>query len=130
MKDKKFLEIPMEGSNLYIELEPNSSIEALKALGAKEPKNSSKEFIDRYSFDKTSSKIIEGSSDIFSKVGASITHIGQELYSSIEELSPDQATIKFGVKINSEVGGIVLVKAGIDAEFSISLTWKKDGKGS
>jgi len=130
MKGKQYLEIPMDGSNLYIELEENSSRESLKALGAKEPKENSKEFMDRYSFDSTASKVIEGSSDIFSKVGASITHIGKEIYSSIEELNPDQATIKFGVKINSEVGGIILVKAGIDAEFSISLTWKKDGKGS
>ena len=125
MSKKKFLEVPMDGSSLYIEIEPNSSPEALARLGAKERLSDSGDFISRYSLENESEKIIEGSSDIFSKVGKSITHIGKEIYSSIEELSPDQATIKFGVKINSEVGGIILVKAGIDAEFSVSLTWNR-----
>ncbi|NEW61119.1 hypothetical protein GSY74_07480, partial [Sulfurovum sp. bin170] len=113
------------GANLYIEIEPNSSDEALSRWGAKKPTKFSGDFIDRHSIGDESSKIIEGSSDIFGRVGKSITHIGKEIYDSIEELSPDTATIKFGVKINSEVGGIILVKAGIDAEFSISLTWNK-----
>ena len=125
MSDKKFLEVPMDGANLYIEIEPNSSDEALHRLGAKESTKFSGDFIDRHSIGDESKKIIEGSSKIFSNVGKSITHIGKEIYSSIEELQPDTATIKFGVKINSEVGGIILVKAGIDAEFSVSLTWKK-----
>jgi hypothetical protein len=125
MSNKKFLEVPMDGSNLYIEIEPNSSAEALARLGAKEPSSNSGDFINRYSLEDKGEKIIAGSTDIFSRVGKSITHIGKEIYSSIEELSPDQATIKFGVKINSEVGGIILVKAGIDAEFSVSLTWNK-----
>ena len=125
MSNKKFLEVPMDGSNLYIEIEPNSSKEALARLGAKKSSTDSGDFINRYSLGDEGEKIIEGSTDIFSMVGKSITHIGKEIYDSIEELSPDQATIKFGVKINSEVGGIILVKAGIDAEFTVSLTWNK-----
>lgn len=125
MSSKKFLEVPMDGANLYIEIEPNSSDEALSRLGAIEPTKFSGDFIDRHSIGDESNRIIEGSSDIFSRVGKSITHIGKEIYDSIEELSPDTATIKFGVKINSEVGGIILVRAGIDAEFSVSLTWNK-----
>ena len=128
--NKKFLEIPVDGANLYIELEPNVTAEALEALGAEvKPKQNSGDFINRYALNDTSSKIIKSSSDIFTRVGKSITHIGKEIYSSIEELEPDEATVKFGVKINSEVGGIILVKAGIDAEFSVSLTWKKGKKG-
>jgi hypothetical protein len=127
MDSKRFLEIPMEGSNLYIEIDKNSSNEALERLGAKDERDkSADDFIDRHSISDEGKKIVEGSSDIFSNIGKSITHIGKEIYSNIEELSPNQATIKFGVKINSEVGGIILVKAGIDAEFSVSLTWNKD----
>ena len=129
-QNKKFLEVPVDGANLYIELEPNVTPEALEALGAKVNSNQhSGDFINRYSLDDTSSKIIKSSSDIFARVGKSITHIGKEIYSSIQELEPDKATVKFGVKINSEVGGIILVKAGIDAEFSVSLTWEKGKKG-
>jgi len=131
MSNKQFLEVPMDGTNLYIEVEPNASVESLKALGAKTAieEKGSIDFMNRYSLGEKGAKIIEGSSDIFGKVGQSITHIGKEIYASIEELQPDEATIKFGVKINSEVGGIILVKAGIDAEFSVSLTWKKGQKG-
>lgn len=130
MSNKNFLEVPIDGANLYIELEPNVTPEALKALGAKvEPHQGSADFMNRYSLSDTGSKIVESSGDIFRHVGKSITHIGKEIYSSIEELNPDEATVKFGVKINSEVGGIILVKAGIDAEFSVSLTWKKGKKG-
>lgn len=130
MSKKNFLEIPMEGMNLYIEIDPNTSNEALKSLGAKpsETQDSSQDFMERYSLDETGTKVIEGSAHIFEKVGESISHIGREVYRSIEELQPDVATIKFGVKINSQVGGILLVKAGIDAEFSVSLTWKKENK--
>ena len=133
MSNKKFLEIPSdEGLNLYIEIDSNTNEEALKALGAtatSRKENDSDDFMDRYSLEDKGNSVIEGSAHLFEKVGQSITHIGKEIYSSIEELQPDVATVKFGVKINSEVGGILLVKAGIDAEFSVSLTWKKVEKG-
>ena len=83
MKHKKFLEIPMEkGINLYIELDSNATDDALKALGAKVSSSQldSEDFMDRYSFDDTNTKVIEGSANLFAKVGESITHIGKAIY--------------------------------------------------
>jgi len=58
----KFLKIPVDGANLYIELEPNVTPEALGALGAEvKPNQHSGDFINRYSLNDTSSKIIESS---------------------------------------------------------------------
>jgi len=39
--------------------------------------------------------------------------------------SPDEVEITFGLKASGELGSLVVAKAGVEASYSIKLTWKK-----
>lgn len=38
---------------------------------------------------------------------------------------PDEVEITFGLKASGDVGSLVVAKAGVEASYSVKLTWKK-----
>jgi hypothetical protein len=38
---------------------------------------------------------------------------------------PDEVEITFGLKASGELGSLVVAKAGVEASYSVKLTWKK-----
>ena len=69
MQGKRFLEVPMEGSNLYIEIDSNSTEDALRRLGAKEEtKEFSGDLIDRYSLGDESKYITRAFDYLFTLI--------------------------------------------------------------
>jgi hypothetical protein len=42
---------------------------------------------------------------------------------------PDEVEITFGLKASGELGSLVVAKAGIEASYSVKLTWKKPEAG-
>ncbi len=44
--------------------------------------------------------------------------------------SPDEVEITFGLKASGELGSLVIAKAGVEASYSVKLTWKKAEQGS
>lgn len=41
--------------------------------------------------------------------------------------SPDEVEVTFGLKASGELNTLVVAKAGIEASYSVKLTWKKGG---
>ncbi len=39
---------------------------------------------------------------------------------------PDEVEITFGLKASGELGSMVVAKAGLEANYSVKLTWKKE----
>jgi len=39
--------------------------------------------------------------------------------------SPDEIEITFGLKASGELGNLVVAKSGVEASYSVKLTWKK-----
>jgi hypothetical protein len=39
--------------------------------------------------------------------------------------SPDEVEITFGLKASGELGSLVIAKAGVEASYSVKLTWKR-----
>jgi Trypsin-co-occurring domain 1 len=56
-----------------------------------------------------------------------ITPAADLLLSKLRELAnrPDEATIEFGVKLTGHAGA-VLASAGVEANFNVSLTWRRN----
>jgi hypothetical protein len=42
--------------------------------------------------------------------------------------SPDEVEVTFGLKASGELNTLVVAKAGIEASYSVKLTWKKEGR--
>ncbi len=42
---------------------------------------------------------------------------------------PDEVEIAFGLKASGELGSLVVAKAGVEASYSVKLTWKKAESG-
>lgn len=42
-----------------------------------------------------------------------------------QDNSPDEVEITFGLKASAELGNLVVAKAGVEASYSVKLTWKK-----
>jgi len=45
-------------------------------------------------------------------------------------VKPDEVEITFGLKASGELGSLVIAKAGVEANYSVKLTWKKAEQGS
>lgn len=43
--------------------------------------------------------------------------------------SPDKVEVTFGLKASGELNTLVVAKAGIEASYSVKLTWKKESRG-
>jgi len=41
------------------------------------------------------------------------------------DVSPDEIEVTFGLKATGEVGGRIFVSAGAEANYNVTLTWKK-----
>lgn len=42
--------------------------------------------------------------------------------------SPDEVEVTFGLKASGELNTLVVAKAGIEASYSVKLTWKKESR--
>lgn len=42
----------------------------------------------------------------------------------MSDYSPDEVEITFGLKASGELGTLVVAKAGVEASYSVKLTWK------
>jgi len=43
----------------------------------------------------------------------------------LRESGPDEVEVTFGLKASGELGSLVVAKAGVEASYSVKLTWKK-----
>jgi len=48
----------------------------------------------------------------------------QAILAELKDLSPNEVSVQFGVKLNAETGAI-LAKAGGEVSFNVTLSWKK-----
>ena len=53
-----------------------------------------------------------------------VTLFGREVLKAIEKLSPDEASVEFGVALKGESSAII-AKTSAEGNLKISLTWKK-----
>jgi len=64
----------------------------------------------------------------FETVLAKIKPVGTALIAKIRELAdpPDEVGVEFGLKLNA-TAGVVVASAATEANFKVSLTWKRAG---
>jgi hypothetical protein len=56
-----------------------------------------------------------------------IKRVTSAVVRTLEELTPDEAKIEIGFKLNAETG-VVLAKAGTESHIKVELTWKRPRK--
>jgi hypothetical protein len=59
-----------------------------------------------------------------------ITHNAQTFLEAVLGLSilPNEAEVSFGLKMTGEFGNVAVAKAGGEANYTVTLTWKRDAK--
>ncbi len=61
------------------------------------------------------------------QVQASIRKVAEVAHRALLQVAPDEATVEFGMAIKTEAGRLtgLLVSGGTEANFKISLTWRR-----
>lgn len=75
----------------------------------------------------TRTELISESSQTFETALASVKQAAEALVDRLCDLAkpPDELTVEFGVKLSAETGALI-AKASTDANFTITLKWKRD----
>jgi len=60
-----------------------------------------------------------------------VRHNAQTIIDKVEGLSdkPDEVEVTFGLKATGELGNFAVAKAGAEANYVITMTWKREQKG-
>ncbi len=74
---------------------------------------------------------LEQAKEKFEDVIGQIKPVTSLIIKTLNDLadSPDEATIEFGVKLNTN-SGVVIASAGVEANFVFKLTWKRRPNGA
>ena len=59
----------------------------------------------------------------FEKSLAVLQPVGRAIVQQLRDLGPQEVSLEFGFKMSGEQG-IILAKAGVEANFKVTLTWK------
>jgi len=54
-----------------------------------------------------------------------LINTAQYIAEQIKTISPDKLELNFGIKANGEGGFLCFAKAGIEAQFNVTMTWNK-----
>lgn len=75
------------------------------------------------------SEIIEKANKSFEAAIATVKPIATAIIGKIRELQdpPDETEVEFGLKLSAEAGA-VLASAGVEANYKVTLTWKRTEK--
>jgi len=108
---KRLVEFPLEdGSTILVEVDEPESIGGAARV-ARDHKTIEKA---KQTFETALDKIKPTANAVIAKL--------RDLYEA-----PDEVTVEFGLKLSAEAG-IVLAAAGIEANYKVMLTWKKQEK--
>ena len=106
---KRLVEFPLEdGSTILVEVDEPESAGGTARVARGDNKTVAKA---NQTFEKALDKIKPTANAVISKL-RDLTH------------SPDEITVEFGLKLSAEAGA-VLAAAGIEANYKVTLTWKK-----
>jgi hypothetical protein len=75
-------------------------------------------------FSKTGDAIIAATTSFRDVLEAQIRPMAQHLVAALREVSCDEVTAEFGIKITGEAGA-VFAKAGVEGSIDISLKWNR-----
>lgn len=69
---------------------------------------------------------IERAGGIFEQAIENARKSAMVIVDKMRELGPDEVEVTFGLKVSGELGNIVVAKAGVEANYSVKLRWKKE----
>ena len=132
----RYLQIPVDDYGSFIvEITQTESQEGLKTLGVDEKLLTQEDdgFEDLGVVEDIETLIAEANNgfDQMSSVIKTISYgfrdhivdLGKQAVKIGKASRPDEATIEFGLTFKSDAG-VVVAKAGVDADFKVTLTWK------
>ncbi|NOT63075.1 MAG: hypothetical protein HOP19_22940 [Acidobacteria bacterium] len=70
------------------------------------------------------SDAIENAQELFEDALAKIKPFARAIVTTLRDLSPDETTVEFGVKL-SKKAGLVIAAAEAEANLQLKLTWKR-----
>jgi hypothetical protein len=125
----------MEHSHIIVEIEPASetaTAPGLEELGVDRSTAEAENELEPLGMSEASQRVSEAVTAIatsaFSKIEESVSLVATGFKACMEQTSADTGTIEFGITLNAEAG--VVVKAGGDANFRVSLTWNRHSESS
>ena len=107
---KKLVEFPLEdGTSILVEVEENEAGGVIKAARAGDTVEKASK-----TFEQAMDKVRPAASAIIAKI--------RGLHDA-----PDEVEVQFGLKLSAEAGAFVAA-AGVDANYAVTLKWKKEEK--
>jgi Trypsin-co-occurring domain 1 len=68
---------------------------------------------------------ITDAAETFEEAVAPVLDHAKQILEALQKLAPSEAEIEFGIKLSAEAGAI-LAKAGGEANFGVTLSWKSN----
>lgn len=107
---KRLIEFPLEdGTTIMVEADEVSAAGTLRGAHAAE--------------------LAEKAKQTFEASLERIKPVAEGIIAKLRELSdrPEQVAVEFGIKL-SAAAGVVLASSGVEANFKVTLTWKREQK--
>jgi hypothetical protein len=75
--------------------------------------------------------VVEDARTTFEDAMDAVRQNAQAVIDKVKGLSdlPDEVEVTFGLKATGEVGNFAVAKAGAEANYTVTLTWKREEKG-
>ncbi len=121
----KYLDVPVTDHNLVrVEIAPAHSTIGLEELGVDIADAGE---LEELGIEETAHKVTQVMTAVapkaFDKMTEAISAVAHSLQTGVKSIKPTECSVQFNITFTAEAG-VVIVQAGVEASFTVTLTWK------